>query len=301
VATGRELRRLDNPKEPYLSVDFSPNGQIVAAVHKDRSVHLWETATRREIGRFTCAEGPVLSLSFSTDGKTLACGNTAGTVLLWNLPAVLADGAPPARSLEGAWADLADAAPSGAYAAIASLAGRPEQAVSFLGERLKPAPAIDARRVARLLTDLDSEVFKTRQTAMKELLRLGGRVEPALLRTLNAKPSLEVRFRVKALLETLSREPISADDLRALRAVQVLERIGSAGAKRLLRTLSRGDKDAALTWSARTALAGLHARQREVIPAPAGPPDRPAARSRLAVKFLHLLSGHEPFTGDAKL
>jgi hypothetical protein len=61
------------------------------------------------------------------------------------------------------------------------------------------------------------------------------------------KPSLEVRRRVQQILESIESKP---ESLRAVRGVEVLEWIGTAGAMRLLDELASGVADARLTSEA---------------------------------------------------
>jgi WD40 repeat protein/transcriptional regulator with XRE-family HTH domain len=72
-----------------LSVEFSPNSQILASGNFDGSVQLWNVATGRPIGHpLTGHLGPLdsaYSVAFSPDGNTVASGNDYGTVLLWNV------------------------------------------------------------------------------------------------------------------------------------------------------------------------------------------------------------------------
>jgi hypothetical protein len=60
-------------------------------------------------------------------------------------------------------------------------------------------------------------------------------------------PSLELRRRVEQLLE----HPMSAEALRTLRALAVLELVGTPEARRLLQTLSEGVAGAWLTQEAK--------------------------------------------------
>jgi len=82
-----------------------------------------------------------------------------------------------------------------------------------------------------MLRDLNHPRYQVRDRATSELARLGELAEPLLRRSLQAHPSLEVRRRVQILLERLEAGMPSAADLRALRAFEVLERIGDAEAR----------------------------------------------------------------------
>jgi hypothetical protein len=118
----------------------------------------------------------------------------------------------------------------------------------------------DAATVKRLVADLDSDTFATRVKASKELEALGEAAAGALRRALKDKPSLEVHKRIEALLKRL-RPPVTAGEtLRALRAVAVLEDIGDAECRKLLKALAGGAAEARLTGDAKAALARLNRR-----------------------------------------
>jgi hypothetical protein len=106
---------------------------------------------------------------------------------------------------------------------------------------------------------LDSKRFAVREKATRELEQLGGVIEADLKDTLRRRPSAEARRRIERLLEKMRRERLfpQAEQLRAARAVEVLERIGDAGARRLLATLAGGAPAAPLTVEAKTALERL--------------------------------------------
>src|SRR5205814_105388 len=79
------------------------------------------------------------------------------------------------------------------------------------------------KEVARLLADLDSNDFATRQKAMKELEHLGELVAPALRQALADRPSAEVKRQLELLLEALDGVTLSGEPLRRSRAVEALE------------------------------------------------------------------------------
>src|SRR5260370_4782804 len=101
-------------------------------------------------------------------------------------------------------------------------------------DHLKPAEEVDAKQVQRLLAALDSAQFETREKAAKDLSNVAEQIEPALRKALEGKPSEEVRKRVKDLLE-LPRAVPSGETLRTLRAIQVLERIGTKDSSAVLK------------------------------------------------------------------
>src|SRR5262249_43513814 len=110
------------------------------------------------------------------------------------------------------------------------------------------------------VADLDHPEFAVRDKAMRELAALGPAAEATLTKTLQARPSLEVSRRIKALLEDMTSARPPAGQLRAIRAVEVLERIGSREAVSFLRELAGGAEGAPLTGHAREALERLQRR-----------------------------------------
>ena len=146
-----------------------------------------------------------------------------------------------------------------AYLAIQTPAVGERQAVAFLRERLPDAPELNDQQIALLIADLDSTRFAVRQKATEELGKAGGVAERALRMKLKERPSLEVRQRIEQLLDRLSK-PLSGDQLQALRAVEVLEHIGSPEAKQVLEKLATGAEGARLTREAKASLGRLRER-----------------------------------------
>jgi hypothetical protein len=180
--------------------------------------------------------------------------------LLLVLAALLLFGSPVgAADLESSWQDLASRDGTRAYQAVWILVGHGDRAVLFLRERLSPAEG-EVDRVRQLLADLDNDRFKTREAASRELERLGEAVEAVLRKTLAETQSVEVRNRVEALLSRInSTSPLagSAEELRTVRAIQVLEYIGTRESRTVLMSLARGMPGARTTRDAEAALERL--------------------------------------------
>jgi hypothetical protein len=173
--------------------------------------------------------------------------------------AAKADRSRPARpkgeDVEALWNDLAGDDAAKAYRAIGRLAAAPGQALPLLRARLKPVAAPDGKRLDRLLSDLENDDFARRQRAEEELARLGPLAGPALKERLAAHPALDTRRRIEHLLERLTPgQAPAAETLRALRAIEVLERMPAAEGKPILEALAAGAPEALLTQDARAAL-----------------------------------------------
>jgi hypothetical protein len=112
--------------------------------------------------------------------------------------------------------------------------------VAFLRQRLKPVVVPDPHRLDRLVAGPDDEVYRVRQRAAAELEGLGELAEPQLRQTIRRKPSAELRRQVRALLAKLERQELPVVHLRAVRAVEVLERLATNEVRLLLWELAAG-------------------------------------------------------------
>jgi hypothetical protein len=162
-----------------------------------------------------------------------------------------------AADLDALWSALA-AGGFGARKAIWALAGDPQRAVPFLKEKLPPATAaLDRKRLAQAVIDLDDDSFAVRQRASEDLEKAGELAEPVLRKALEGKPSAEVRRRVDVLLEKLAEAGTSPEWLRTVRALEALERAGTPEARQVLEALARGTPEARLTREAKATLERL--------------------------------------------
>jgi hypothetical protein len=226
------------------------------------AVRLLDLRTGKEIGRLKGHDAEVESLVFTADGTCLVSGSADSTALVRGGAAL----APPARKLDeqsadnlaALWPDLADADAAKAFRAAAVFAAAPKGTAALLAERVKPAAGPDPKQMARWVNDLDNDSFEAREKAAAELGKLGELARPALEEALKKRPSVEMQRRIEELLGRLKPgQKLSADDLRRLRAVEVLEDLGTPEAKRLLEELAKGAPGAALTRDAEAALTRL--------------------------------------------
>jgi RNA polymerase sigma factor (sigma-70 family) len=260
LLTGRPVVRLDldEEMEDGCRFVFTPDGGRLLTVGP-RTIRLWDVLTGREVFRRAVADDllgpPGCPFALAPDGHAVATGQPDTTVMLWDLSAAGRPAAPAPltdRQRDRLWADLAADDPVRGYAALLELAARPGQAVALLRDRLRPAEPVAAEAVRRWVDDLDSPDFARRDRASRYLAERGSQVERALREALPRSPSPEARRRIEALLEDV-RTP-HGDELRGVRAVYVLRRLGMAEARQVLARLSCGDPRARVSQEARAAL-----------------------------------------------
>src|SRR5213078_2444880 len=112
----------------------------------------------------------------------------------------------------------------------------------------------------KLLANLDAKQFKVRQAAALELEKLGDLAGDAINKRLAAKPPLEVAQRLESLRDKLGAPLSPGPLLQALRAVEVLEGIGTPEARQLLESLASGAAGHRLTMDAADSAQRLKAR-----------------------------------------
>jgi WD40 repeat protein len=223
---------------------------------------LWEVATGQERHHFTGHEGVILDVAFSADGKLVAAASGFGSVLVWDVtgcydkpPSKVPFSASEANDL---WDTLGDKNSANAFTTMRRLLRRPGPAVALLRGRLKPAPGVDEKVVRRLLRELESDDFATREKATKELEAVAYRDDFKLLEALAANPPPETRQRIQHILESAG--PPSSERWRHLRAVEVLEHIGSSEAREVLAALAKNKEESLLKREARAAVERLKGR-----------------------------------------
>jgi RNA polymerase sigma factor (sigma-70 family) len=264
TATGKEISEVAVPALGQIA--FHPDNRFLVT-NQSQSIQIRNASTGMKVVERKMPEQVWSSDSWyryascfavTPDGRRLATGMPDSTILLWDIS--LPSSKPQrleAKELEALWADLADADAAKAWRAVWRLADAPNDALTFLRGRVKPSPTAPADVTRKLLADLDDSSFEVREAAGKRLKALGLQAEPALRAAVEAKPSLEQRRRIEELLAALPivPRPPSMEELRQLRALIVLERIGSPEARRMLEEVAKGPQSARLTRQALAALA----------------------------------------------
>jgi WD40 repeat protein len=247
---------------PGSGCALSADGRLVAVWGPDFTVAVREVVTGLERLHFAGHEGPIVGVTFAADGRGLASASQDGSAIIWDLTGRQKKGRPKPAGLtaaqcEALWADLGAADGEKANRAVWNFVGDPATAVAFLRQHLKPVSP-DGTRPKRLVADLDSDELAARQQAVEELGKLGSLAAVNLRRGLEEKPSLDATRRIKELLECLQPGKAPAPGwMRAWRAMEVLEAIGTPEARKVLEAMAEGAKPADLTRAAKASLERL--------------------------------------------
>ena len=255
----------------YNSVAFGPDGHTLAAGGLGDDVHLFEIASGQIYRKLSGHGGSLNQVAFSPDGRTLASASYDTTSLVWDVAS--AAPAPPQEGeeiqIDALWETLAQEDARAAYAAVGRLVARGGEALEFLRDRLHPAGDGNREKIEKLITRLDAEDFGEREEASVALEALAEEAAPALRRELKKTTSPEVRQRILPLLRAIGPpyERFPSANLRAVRAIRVLERMGSPSARAFLGDLAAGSK-----WAVRTREAAAALRRLDPVSSGEGAP-----------------------------
>jgi RNA polymerase sigma factor (sigma-70 family) len=215
-------------------VQLSPDGRLVAnCAWHGREVRVFELAsgTERLVFRH---ESDVQGLAFAPDCQVLAASSLEAPILLWDLSGTLGRPQWSTAAADRGWDDLAALDAAKAFAPMCLLRANPDQALPFLKERVKLGP--DAQTLKGLFADLGSDDFPKREKAQAALAGYGEVVGGALEAELKRTESPEIQARLTALLKKRKAPDVMTPDrLRLVRVVEVVEVIGTAEARALLK------------------------------------------------------------------
>lgn len=278
VASGKERARLgqkqlekSSPAQPEIArtsmlgdlllngelmcIAFSLDGNLLAAGDSAGRVRLFDLTTDKELAPLEGHLGPVVSLAFAANGKRLASGGTDTTALVWDVASPPSEANPmpvlDEKQLENLWQDIRGDDAAKAYRAIRVFRQFPKQVVPFLQARLHTFD-VDQKQLTRLIGELDSNMFRTREKAQKELEKLGELAEDAIQTALRDRPTAEAQWRLEAVQAQSLICTIPPPD--QLRGLEVLEGINTPESRHVVQTIARGAVGARITRDAQAAL-----------------------------------------------
>lgn len=247
--TGGQVTLLLNRIPDWGLAALSSDGRWLAYVSGDAVEMIDLAAAERTVRRLPAAD--TRALAFAPDGTRLATAHADGTVLVWETSAPSTSWVP--ADADRLWADLGSATAAAAWKAQWHLLAHPRMATELLTARAKPiAPLTDT---LDLIARLDHPRFAVREAAARELARRGKVIEGDLRAARRTAATAEQRERLDGLLTRLDQAtPPEGEELRGLRAVWLLERLGTAEAKKVLERLTGGATGSRVTAAATAAL-----------------------------------------------
>ena len=265
TATWRVRARLDSRGAAEFPRAFSPDGRTLWSA-TGTEVWAWDLATGRRVGKLSGERRNLVTcVAPFPSGTKLVTGDNDGAITVWDGALAIARDAPAAAQgqwrPEGLWGALAGEDAAAAYDAIRALAAAPEQSVPYLRNRLPRQDPADTAQVRQLIAQLDHEQFTVRERATRELAKLGDAAEAPLREQLSETKSPEVGQRIEVLLEALRHGVADADVLRALRAAEVLERVGTPAAAAALAELAAASPSAKVKERAAGAVRRINLRR----------------------------------------
>jgi RNA polymerase sigma factor (sigma-70 family) len=235
---------------------FSPDGRTIAYSGSESStkIYLIDVRTREVRRTFTADNEQTRSLAWSPDGTKLLSAGADGTAIIWNVNAPLGTVTPVSEW----WTKLATDKPADVEGLMAEMTAKPTETLALLKQHVKPVQAVDSDEVGKLIAALDAADFDQRETATKQLHAIADQARNQLKDAHRAIASEEVKKRLQEILEGVDEsKPLRGDRLRCSRAVELLERIGSAEANELLTKLAAGAAEAQVTLDAAESLRRL--------------------------------------------
>jgi len=135
----------------------------------------------------------------------------------------------------------------------------------FFRQQIRPiaAPAFDSMAIDKLVAELDSDQFATREKAMRALLAVSELAIVPLERHLEKSQSLEVSKRIRSVLEKIGQPALTQERRRVLDAIELLEHLRTAKAIALLQETERDALVPQIRLEARQALQRLAAWEKE--------------------------------------
>jgi hypothetical protein len=252
---GRLIRGFDPPQSAWTrNVAADPRGYVLATAEDgelEPGFTLIYEVTTGQIRRKLSGHFQVNTVvAFTPDGNRLVTGGGDTTGLVWDVSLSAAAQGRTAASmaeLERAWESLAKGNAAAAYDAMIAFASNPDRGVEILSKKLNPAARLNPVVLNQIVSDLGSDKFATRDRAANELERLGRNAAPFMRSMLEKVESLETKRRLGNFLERHEIKAFSADELRWLRSLEILEQVNTRPARLLIEELATGEPAAELT------------------------------------------------------
>jgi WD40 repeat protein len=245
---------------------ISPNGRWLVIASPDQNTLVLRDLNEPKVGVGTYSisesRSPVQHVTFTADSKRFVTSHADGLAYLWDVEEIVALGKTQSTlaSNEELWAALADADAAKAGKTVDELVRNPTVALRVL-TAVQPVQKPAAKRVATLIEELGDREYKVREAAEKQLLELRELVAAELHAVIGSSESAEQQERANTLIGKLTAAETNPERMRHLRAIEILERIGTAEAKKVLDRLATGAAESTITREAKRAAARIDQRR----------------------------------------
>jgi WD40 repeat protein len=246
--TAQRLRAVPNDQTRCDNIAFSPDGQWLALGDDDGFVTVWDTATATKVRQWEAHRDSIRHVAFAGQGRVVT-SSVDLTGLLWDLR-------PKEKPIKPLWTALAGDDAVEAFRAVWAIADDPK-GPELLRIKIAPAKSVDSVKLKQWLADLGADKFAVRETASRELQRLGRLIEPELHDARTKPANEEMLARIESLIHKIPRER-SATEIVQARAVAAMEIASNDEAKNLLTEWAAGAPGARLTIDAKAALRRLN-------------------------------------------
>jgi hypothetical protein len=253
LASGERMKLFETTKR--IDVVLGPGGKFLIRVRDDGNIEIVQPYLRKKPVLAVATPSQARRFEFSADGDRVAVSLADTTIAVFDtrpwvkqIEDELRKHVP--QDLAPLWEDLnKDVGTALRASRLLTLAE--ERAVAVFAEKVIPPSAPDAEEVKKLLDELGSPRFATRQRAANRLRGLAYQIEPHLREARKAAPSADVKLQLDALLREVESNKLSPEELRQVRAVAVLKRMECKGAKGLLAKWAASDPSSPLAKTAK--------------------------------------------------
>src|SRR5205085_5991048 len=84
LADGKLVQKLTGHTDWVRTIDYSPDGRILASAGNDRRIILWDAISGSQLDTLATHQAAIAAIRFSHDGKLLAAVGFEETVQLYN-------------------------------------------------------------------------------------------------------------------------------------------------------------------------------------------------------------------------
>jgi hypothetical protein len=241
VATRTEVCVLKEHKHIVWSVQFSPLGNRLAAGGNDGVVRVWETVGWTQVQSKKRRDGAVLGVAFSPDERELAAVGIGRGIspIRSDLPAPQRAERLDESAWRTTWQDLALNEGRGAFKHMPVLHSTCIQTCDLILGPLFPTKD-EIRAYLRQLSDEDPSV---RSKAFAQLVLLGPPILPEAKDHLKDVSDPEVTNSLRLLIRDAGdrndNSGFISGNVRRLRLIWLLERIGDSQARKVLRRITQ--------------------------------------------------------------